>query len=95
MSRLLNDAPTGVIGCLQRVTHTLGSGSRGQRSDQDLEITRPRSASNSRVHLPGGPVTALARKPMKMNHHLVAPGPRRTSPAGDANVRFSFGYPYA
>ena len=43
--------------------------------------------SNSRVHLPGGSVTALARKPMKMNHHPLAPGPRRTSPAGDANVR--------
>ena len=25
---------------------------------------------------------------MKMNHHPVAPGPRRTSPAGDANVRW-------
>jgi hypothetical protein len=43
--------------------------------------------SNSRVHLPGGSVTALARKPMRMNHHPVPPGPRRTSPAGDANVR--------
>jgi hypothetical protein len=41
---------------------------------------------NSRVHLPGGSVTALARKPMKMNHNPVPPGPRRTSPAGDANV---------
>ncbi len=46
--------------------------------------------SNSRVHLPGGSVTALARKPMKMNHRAVPPGPRRTSPAGDANVRRSF-----
>jgi hypothetical protein len=42
---------------------------------------------NSRVHLPGGSVTALARKPRKMNHHQVPPGPRRTSPAGDATVR--------
>jgi hypothetical protein len=42
--------------------------------------------ANSRVHLPGGSVTALATKPMKVNHHLVPPGPRRTSPAGDANV---------
>jgi hypothetical protein len=41
---------------------------------------------NSRVHLPGGSVTALARKPMKMTHRLLPPGPRRTSPAGDANV---------
>jgi hypothetical protein len=43
--------------------------------------------SNSRVHLSGGSVTALARKPMMMNHHLMPPGPRRASPAGDANVR--------
>jgi hypothetical protein len=47
---------------------------------------RPCQPANSRVHLPGGSVTALAKKPVKMNHHLVPPGPRRTSPAGDANV---------
>jgi hypothetical protein len=47
---------------------------------------RPCKPANSRVHLPGGSVTALARKPMKMNHNPVPPGPRRTSPAGDANV---------
>jgi hypothetical protein len=46
---------------------------------------------NRRVHLAGGSVTALARKPMKVNHHLMPPGPRRTSPAGDANVRFAWG----
>jgi hypothetical protein len=44
------------------------------------------NTANSRVHLPGGSVTALARMPMKMNHRLMPPGPRRTSPAGDANV---------
>ncbi len=47
--------------------------------------------ANSRVHLSGGSVTALARKRMKMNHHLVPPGPRRTSPTGDANVRLRVG----
>jgi hypothetical protein len=52
--------------------------------DGNFNITAP--SSNSRVHLPGGSVTALARKPMKLNHHPVPPGPRRTSPAGDANV---------
>ncbi len=41
---------------------------------------------NYRIHLTRWAVTALARKPMKMNHRLLPPGPRRTSPAGDANV---------
>jgi hypothetical protein len=46
--------------------------------------------SNSRVHLPGGSVTALARKPMKTDHHLVPPGPRRPQLAGYTNVRYLF-----
>jgi hypothetical protein len=53
---------------------------------QVKEITTQCQPANSRVHLSGGSVTALARKPMSMNHHLMLPGPRRTSPAGDANV---------
>jgi hypothetical protein len=45
-----------------------------------------RFQANSRAHLPGGSVTALARKPMKMSHHVLPPGPRQPQPAGDANV---------
>ena len=59
----------------------------GNADGSNQDVTSVARTPNSRVHLPGGSVTALARKPMKMNHHLVPPGPRRTSPAGDANVR--------
>ena len=46
---------------------------------------------NSRVHLPGGSVTALAEGHRRLDHRLGLPGPRRTSPAGDANVSFVCG----
>jgi hypothetical protein len=49
-------------------------------------LRRTGATPNYRVHLPGGSGTALARKPMKMNRHPMPPGPRRASPAGDANV---------
>jgi hypothetical protein len=41
---------------------------------------------NSRIHLTRWAVTALERKPMKVNRHLVSPGPRRPQPADDANL---------
>jgi hypothetical protein len=53
---------------------------------QARQIATQCQPANRGVHLSGGSVTALARKPMKVSHHLVTPGPRRTSPAGDANV---------
>jgi hypothetical protein len=44
-------------------------------------------SSNSRIHLTRWAVTALAEKHRRQDHRPGLPGPRRTSPAGDANVR--------
>jgi hypothetical protein len=45
------------------------------------------SKPNCRVHLSGGSVTTLAEKHRGKDGRPSLPGPRRTSPAGDANVR--------
>jgi hypothetical protein len=42
---------------------------------------------NSRIHLTGWSVTALAEKHRGQDHLLGLPGPRQPQPAGDANVR--------
>jgi hypothetical protein len=44
-------------------------------------------AFTSRIHLTRWAVTALAEKHRRQDHRPGLPGPRRTSPAGDANVR--------
>jgi hypothetical protein len=72
---------------MSRVGRQLAGSANGRSYPWERREVPHCSASNNRVHLPGGSVTALARNPMMMNHHLMPPGPRRTSPAGDANVR--------
>jgi hypothetical protein len=44
------------------------------------------STANPRIHLTRWAVTALAEKHRRQDHRPGLPGPRRTSPAGDANA---------
>jgi hypothetical protein len=41
---------------------------------------------NYRIHLTRWPVTVLAEKHRRQDHHSWLPGPRRPQRAGDANV---------
>jgi hypothetical protein len=54
-----------------------------RRDEPDMNIT-----ANSRIHLTRWPVTALAEKHRRQDHHPGLPGPRRPQPAGDANVSY-------
>jgi hypothetical protein len=53
----------------------------------DRSPTAEAREHNNRIHLTRWPVTALAEKHRRSDHHLRLPGPRRPQPAGDANVR--------
>jgi hypothetical protein len=52
----------------------------------DRSPTAEAREHNNRIHLTRWPVTALAEKHRRSDHHLRLPGPRRPQPAGDANV---------